>query len=156
MNRNGRLSACLHVLLHMAERSEPMTSEAIAECLGTNPVVVRRTMAGLRDAGLVASERGPGGGWRLAVDLASVSLRDVYEAIGEPSFFALSEGSEDSSCLVERAVFESLDDVFREASARILERMGKVKMSTLAAKFHRGSMQARRSLSSRHGKVGKS
>ena len=48
-----------------------MTSEALAKCLGTNPVVVRRTMGSLREAGLVAAERGHGGGWRLAADLSS-------------------------------------------------------------------------------------
>lgn len=66
MKRNSRLSAVLHALLHMAERDRPMTSEELAACLHTNPVVVRRTMAGLREAGLVTSGRGHGGGGRLA------------------------------------------------------------------------------------------
>ncbi|HYE44453.1 MAG TPA: Rrf2 family transcriptional regulator, partial [Caulobacter sp.] len=62
MRKDSRLSRMLHVLLHMAQRHEPMTSDAIAQMLGTNPAVVRRTMAGLRDAGYVRSEKGHGGG----------------------------------------------------------------------------------------------
>ena len=56
MKRNGKLSASLHALVHMAERPErPMTSEEIASWLHTNPVVVRRMVAGLRDAGILSS-----------------------------------------------------------------------------------------------------
>ncbi|NMW23581.1 transcriptional regulator, partial [Rhodanobacter denitrificans] len=35
MKRDSRLSAVLHALLHMAERDAPMTSDALAQCLGT-------------------------------------------------------------------------------------------------------------------------
>jgi DNA-binding IscR family transcriptional regulator len=46
VRNDSRLSRMLHVLLHMARHDAPMTSETIAKMLGTNPVVVRRTMAG--------------------------------------------------------------------------------------------------------------
>ena len=60
MKYDNRLSATLHALLHMAERGEPMTSAELAACMSTNPVVVRRTMAGLRKAGyLDALRAGP-------------------------------------------------------------------------------------------------
>lgn len=66
-----------------------MTSEQLSRTLSTNPVVIRRIMAGLRDMGIVQSERGHGGGWTISRDLGSVSLRDVYAALGEPMVFAL-------------------------------------------------------------------
>ena len=57
MKRDSRLSAVLHALLHMAEHETrtglPMTSDQLAVCLSTNPVVVRRTMAGLREQGVI-------------------------------------------------------------------------------------------------------
>lgn len=93
MKRDSRLSITLHALLHMAER-KTITSEELAACLSTNPVVVRRTMAGLREAGLVRSEKGHGGGWSLACDLATVSLADVHAALGEPAFFAIGNRTE--------------------------------------------------------------
>ena len=82
MKRDSRLSSVLHVLLHMAEHDGLMTSDVLAKCLGTNPVVVRRTMGLLRDAGLVATERGHGGGWRLATDLSTITLRQLHEVLG--------------------------------------------------------------------------
>ena len=49
MKRDSRLSGVLHVLLHMAEQGGPATSESLAKAMGTNPVVIRRIMAGLRE-----------------------------------------------------------------------------------------------------------
>ena len=50
-----------------------MTSEMLARAMGTNPVVIRRLMAGLRERGFVQSEKGHGGGWTIACDLAAVT-----------------------------------------------------------------------------------
>ena len=66
-----------------------MTSGELAACMNTNPVVVRRTMAGLREAGFVRSEKGHGGGWEIACDLEAVTLKDVYDALGAPTLMAM-------------------------------------------------------------------
>lgn len=50
MRQHRRLSRMLPVRLHMARFDGPATSGTIARMLGTNPMVVRRTMAGLREA----------------------------------------------------------------------------------------------------------
>lgn len=104
MPRDNRLSRMLHVLIHMDRHVERATSEAIAKMLGTNPVVVRRMMAGLRDQGYVRSEKGHGGGWELVCDLDAITLLDVYRAIGEPPLFSIGPHAEQSDCLVEKAV----------------------------------------------------
>jgi DNA-binding IscR family transcriptional regulator len=132
MRRDSRLSGVLHVLLHMAEHDGPMTSEALAKAMDTNPVVIRRVMAGLRDAGYVASEKGHGGGWTLACDLAKVTLRDIYDALGCPSLLAIGNRTESPGCLVEQAVNASLGRSFEEAEALLLARFGEVTLKVLA------------------------
>ena len=62
MKRDSKLSGVLHALLHMAEMEGPVTSESLAMAMQTHPVVVRRVMAGLREAGFVSSAKGHGGG----------------------------------------------------------------------------------------------
>jgi Rrf2 family protein len=145
MRRDSRLSGVLHVLLHMADRAAPMTSEELAACMGTNAVVVRRTMAGLREAGFVRSEKGHGGGWTIARDLKTVSLRDVYRALGEPVVFAMGNRSESPGCLVEQAVNAALDDAFRDAEALLVERLGSVSLADLAEDFRKRHAAFRRS-----------
>ncbi len=125
----------LHVLLHMARHDGPMTSDAIARMLGTNPVVVRRTMAGLRDAGYVRSEKGHGGGWAIAADLNAVSLLDIHRAVGGPRIFAIGSDHANSACAVEQAVNEALEDALQEAEALLVARLGAVTLAELAKGF---------------------
>ncbi|MER2265216.1 Rrf2 family transcriptional regulator [Methylobacterium oxalidis] len=136
MRRDSRLSGVLHVLLHMAEADGPITSERLAAVMGTNPVVVRRTMAGLRDLGLVASGKGHGGGWVIACDLDRVTLHDVYLALGSPAVIAMGHRSEQPDCLVEQAVNASLANAFRDAENLLLSRLGEVTLGRLSADFH--------------------
>ncbi|MET3762073.1 Rrf2 family transcriptional regulator [Sphingomonas sp. UYEF23] len=136
MKRDSRLSGVLHVLLHMAEADGPVTSEIMAKVMGTNPVVIRRIMAGLRDGGFVRSEKGHGGGWTLSRALEAVSLRDVYRALGSPGLFAVGHRTEAPGCLVEQAVNAALDQSFREAEALLLDRFGKITLGALSADFH--------------------
>ena len=137
MRRDSRLSDVLHVLLHMAEHQGPVTSEALARAVDTNPVVVRRFMAGLRAYGYVRSEKGHGGGWSLACDLAKVTLRDIYEALGSPALLAVGNRADESGCLVGQVVHEALDDAFAQAEALLLARLGKVTLARLSATLHK-------------------
>jgi DNA-binding IscR family transcriptional regulator len=120
----------------MAEHDGPVTSDVLAKAMGTNPVVVRRTMAGLRAKGFVDSAKGHGGGWVLGCYLAKVSLLDVYNALGRPAIFAMGHRSETPGCLVEQAVNAKLDGAFREAEALLLAQLGRVSLAALSADFH--------------------
>ena|GEM_PF-111858 len=147
MKRDSRLSGVLHILLHMAEQAGPVTSEELSRMMATNPVVVRRTMAGLRRQGYVRSEKGHGGGWTLACDLSKVTLRDIYVALGSPALLAIGNRTEAPGCLVEQAVNAALQQAFHDAEELLLSRLGEVSLSRLSADFHtrlgvRGNSQA--------------
>lgn len=138
MRRNSQLSGVLHVLLHMAEHDRPSTSEALAKAMTTNPVVVRRILGGLRDAGLVASEKGHGGGWVIARPLDQITLRQVHDALGAPELLAIGNRTEAPTCLVEQAVNNTLGAVFDQAEAVLLEGFGAVTLAMLSNDFHAG------------------
>lgn len=112
-----------------------MTSEQIGYMLGTNPTVVRRTMAGLREAGYVTSVKGHGGGWTLARPLSDITLLDAYNALGAPELFALGLATDAPTCLVEQAVNAALARSLEEAERLLLTRFGEVKLSEIAADF---------------------
>ena len=146
MKRDSKLSGVLHVLLHMTEAARPVTSETMAKAMNTNPVVIRRIMAGLRDAGFVRSAKGHGGGWTIARDLTSITLRDVYAALGSPELFALSNRTDAPGCLVEQAVNAALNEAFQDAEALLLERFGAVTLAELSADFHASMIASGKSI----------
>lgn len=133
MRRDSRLSGVLHVLLHMAQQDGPVTSEVLAKAMDTNPVVIRRILSGLKEHGYVRSEKGHGGGWSLACDLAEVTLRDIYDALGGPELLAIANRSEAPGCLVEQAVNAALGKAFEDARAVLLAGLGGVSLAMLHA-----------------------
>jgi len=136
MKRDSKLSGVLHVLLHLAESDHPATSESLAAAMQTNPVVVRRLMGGLREAGFVASAKGHGGGWVLSCPLSAICLRDIHEAVGAPALLAVGHRTESPGCLVEQAVNAALGGAYRDAEALLLERLGEVTLADLSEDFH--------------------
>jgi len=148
MRRDSKLSSVLHLLLHMAHSDRPLTSDELAGFLHTNPVLVRRTLAGLRERGYVGSGKGHGGGWIVTADLHTVTLRDVYDAVGAPTVFAMGNRVDEPSCLVEKVVNQSLASAFDEAEALLISRFAGVTLAELSERFntqyaqHRGAHHA--------------
>lgn len=132
MPSDKRLSRMLHVLIHMDHIGAPVTSDTIGRMLHTNPVVVRRTMAGLKAAGYLTSVKGHGGGWTLARSLDEVTLRDIHAALGSPKVFAIGLSDDDPRCLVERAANVALEDAMIEAEQRLLTRFSEVTIGDLS------------------------
>lgn len=132
MKRNSRFALALHTLAHMVEEPELVrTSAQIATHAGTNPVFVRRVLGRLREAGLVASEKGHAGGWRLAKAPLSITLADVYLALGErltPTF----DGDDASQCSVEHALHRSVRAALDDVEQSFIRLLSQTTMNDLA------------------------
>lgn len=133
MRQDSRLSRVLHALLHLDRMDSPATSELIAEMLQTNATVVRRTMAGLRDAGIVTSVKGHGGGWSLAKSLDKVSLIEIYTAIGSPALFAIGNDDEEPTCLLARAANAATTKALAAARHEFEQTLSAVSVADLTA-----------------------
>jgi Rrf2 family protein len=132
MNRDTRLSDVLHVMLHMDKEKRLLTSDVLARSMGTNPAVFRRTMAGLREAGLVRSERGHGGGWQLTRPLREITLLDVYDALGRPNLFAIGNRSQHAECRIEKNVNAVLVETLAAAATLFATRFKEITLDQVA------------------------
>lgn len=125
----------LHVLLHMAYANKPLSSEVIAQMIETNPVVVRRTMAGLKKDGYVKSLNGSNGGWILNNRLENITLYDVLMAVGQTEFFTINTDIEHENCAIEVAVNQVLDSILRDAEQQLIDQFKAIKLSELLIHF---------------------
>jgi DNA-binding IscR family transcriptional regulator len=142
VSANSRMSVAVHVLTWLAfdrrgTDKEIGTSQRIATSVNTNPVVIRRALGELREAGLVSASRGRGGGWVLTRDPDSITLRDVFLAVGDEQVFALHAASPDAECYVGYGIQAVLGRAYQdaeEALRRSLEAttIGAVLRDTLA------------------------
>ncbi|MEM6308607.1 MAG: Rrf2 family transcriptional regulator [Pseudomonadota bacterium] len=129
MKRNSRLSLALHTLSHMAGAPERVrTSKDIAAHAGTNPVVVRRVLGRLREAGLLTSEKGHAGGWKLARAPQDITLADVYVALDE-SLIAEIDEDDAPSCAVEHALYRRVSGVMKDIEQSLIARLGETNIA---------------------------
>lgn len=133
MKRNSRLSLALHTLSHMAQDTgRTQTSSEIADHASTNPVVVRRVLGKLRNAGLLTSERGHSGGWRLARPSHEITLADVYLAL-EESMVASRLEPEPHSCQVERHLEGRVIEILNEVEATLIDRLASTTIAEIGS-----------------------
>lgn len=132
MKSDGRLARMLHVLVHMALLGGKETSERIAEMLNTNPVVVRRTLGALRDHGIVESEGGRGGGWRMVKTLDEVTVLAVQRALDSGPLLPAAISRDHPSCPVEQASNAVLTAAHAAAEAKLVEIYGATTLAEIA------------------------
>lgn len=127
ISANSRLTTAVHALcwLELARRRgrSTLTSEQVAASLASNPVLVRRSLAPLREAGIVVSGRGPGSGWGLGRPAEAISLREVYDALGPDETFALHPHEPNLECPVGFGIRPVLSEVYAGIDAAISEEL---------------------------------
>jgi len=139
MKISSRFTVAVHILsLVTIENSTLCTSEWIAESVNTNPVVIRRVMGKLKNAGLIQVRRGTGGA-SLLKPLKDISLLDVYQAVEvveEGELFQFHENP-NPNCPVGaniQAVLELILNRAQEAMERILDEVTMEELVTVLTK----------------------
>ena len=72
------------LVLAQAERGQPMRADEIARATGSPANYLAKTLNALAKAGLVASARGPLGGFTLLVPAEELSLARIVDCFDEP------------------------------------------------------------------------
>jgi len=109
-----------------------LSGAAIAESVGTTTNYLPQVLKPLIDEGFIASTSGPGGGYRLVVDLKSVTVREVLEVMeGE---------NDDHHCVLRGAVCHGPDHCVMHSAwiaARevFLEELGKTSVESALPGF---------------------
>jgi len=127
MSTNSRFAVAVHVLTLMAwSDEEPLKSEQVAESVNTNPVVIRRMLCELAEAGLVVSQTGSLGGSRLASDPAKTTLLDIYQALECGGVFSLHRQPPSRDCPVGVNIETVLGDVLLEVDSAVEAVLAKI------------------------------
>jgi Rrf2 family protein len=118
---NSRFSTAVHILTLLASTPEQrLTSEWIAGSVGTNPVVIRRQLAVLREAKLVESKGARGGGWALARSPEAIKLSQVRAALGDEATFRMHKNDPSPNCVVGQNVRQALQAVYEDAEKAVM------------------------------------
>jgi len=83
LTTKGRFAVTAMVDLGMHQSKHPVTLAAISQRQKISLSYLEQLFGKLRRRALVASVRGPGGGYRLAQDMVQISVADIILAVDE-------------------------------------------------------------------------
>lgn len=86
MRVSTKADYALRALIEIVDRGdgEPVSAEELGRAQDIPRGFLQAILADLRRAGIVASQRGQSGGWRLARDPGEVTVADVIRAVDGP------------------------------------------------------------------------
>lgn len=113
MQISSRFTIAIHMLacMDVFQDEYKVTSEFLADSIHVNPVIIRKILSQLKDAGLIEVKRGPGGA-APAKPLEEITFYDIYqsvECIEENTLFHFHENP-DPNCPVGKNIHQVLDD----------------------------------------------
>ncbi len=138
MQISTRFTIAVHTLLCIEHFDGQLktTSSFIAGSVNANPVVIRRIVGQLKDAGLIEVAAGVGGA-HMARPLREITLLDVFnavEAVDGPLFDFHNDPN--PACPVGRNVHAVLDGKLADAQHALEESLAKTTLAELAANLN--------------------
>ena len=134
MQISSRFTVALHIFtaVDVFKDDYKVTSDFLAGSIGTNPVIVRKLLTQLKNAGLITVARGTGG-IELTKELSEISFYDVYQAI-EPleggDLFRFHDAP-NPQCPVGRNIHALLDDKLSDIQEAMESEMKKYTLQDL-------------------------
>jgi Rrf2 family protein len=118
MTPNSRLAVSVHLLAYLAHKGgQAVTSAELASSVGTNPVVIRRLLSGLKRSRLVSAHKGAAGGFFLGSRAERITLLDVYRAVEPEASLGLKRFAPNAQCPVGAKIGAILERAFLKAQA---------------------------------------
>ena len=81
---SAKVDYAVRALCTLADASTPLTSEALAHSQGLPSKFLESILNDMRRAGILTSQRGPDGGYRLARPAGEISVADVIRPLDGP------------------------------------------------------------------------
>lgn len=113
MQISSRFTIAVHIFacIDTFEKDHKITSDFLADSINVNPVIIRKLLSQLKNAGLIQVKRGSGGA-SFSRPLEDITLLDIYRAVDcveKGELFHFHENP-NQQCLVGRNIHNILDD----------------------------------------------
>jgi Rrf2 family protein len=140
----SKFTVALHLLTLIAINADEggcsFGSKDAACSVNTNPVVIRRILGTLREAGIVESKAGRGGGWTLARSAKQITLADVYQALEqEVTMFGMHSQAPSKTCSVGKNIPEMLRIEYGKAEQAMMKELKKTTVADMAIQIERAT-----------------
>ena len=134
MATNTQFSIAVHLMIALGFESERQaTSGEMAKSINTSPSFVRRILAKLSKANLVATTTGKSGFCVLAKKPEEISLLEIYKAVDAPPTFAIHDYPVQSHCFVSSNIEAVMKKVLERAQNSFEGSLGETTLAEVIA-----------------------
>lgn len=134
MQISSRFTIAIHMLacMDVFKDEYKITSDFLASSINVNPVIIRKILLQLKDAGLIEVKRGPGGA-TIAKPLDEITFFDVYrsvDCIEENTLFHFHENPS-PECPVGKNIHRVLDDKLLRIQAAMEQELKSITLADM-------------------------
>lgn len=133
MRYSSRLTVAIHTLMCIEnfDGEYKVTSDFIASSVNVNPVIIRKILGQLREAGIVSVDAGVGGA-HITAKPKDVSMLDIFLAVenADSSLFHFHENP-NPKCPVGSSVHAVLDEKLSEIQNAMEKQMASISLQSL-------------------------
>ena len=144
MRTSCRFAVAVQVLTILAyKEGEQVTSTLLAASVNTNPVVIRRLLRILQEAGFVETRKGASVGSRLAQAPQRIDLAQIYRAVETAEPFKLPVKRPNHTCAMGNCIQTALIQVFAATEAAMERELAKTNLAHILALVDKTCGQSR-------------
>lgn len=133
---NTRFATAIHIMTLLAKSpQEWLTSEWMAGSININPVIVRKEISVLREAGLIASRQGKDGGSQLAKSADQISISEIYRAVKNTEVLGKKNQNPNPACSVGKEINSHLNTLFEETDQLVTQFLGDKSLKEFSEQF---------------------
>ncbi len=133
---NTRFATAVHIMTLLAGSPQDwLTSEWMAGSININPVIVRKELSVLREAGLIVSRQGKEGGTQLARKAEEISISEIYLAVKNTEVLGKKNNNPNPACPVGTEINEHLKTLFSETDQLVLNFLGNKSLKAFCDQF---------------------
>jgi len=133
---NTRFATAIHIMTLLAKSpQEWLTSDWMAGSININPVIVRKEISVLREAGLIASRQGKDGGSQLAKNADQISISEIYRAVKNTEVLGKKNQNPNPACSVGKEINIHLNTLFEETDILVTQFLGDKSLKEFSEQF---------------------
>ncbi|MGG5209876.1 Rrf2 family transcriptional regulator [Chryseobacterium sp. MIQD13] len=133
---NTRFATAIHIMTLLAKSpQEWLTSEWMAGSINVNPVIVRKEISVLREAGLITSRQGKEGGSQLAKGAEQITISEIYRAVKNTEVLGKKNQNPNPACSVGKEINDHLNTLFEETDQLVTQFLGNKSLKEFSEQF---------------------
>ncbi|MCD1118510.1 Rrf2 family transcriptional regulator [Chryseobacterium turcicum] len=133
---NTRFATAIHIMTLLSKfPQEWMTSDWLAGSINVNPVIVRKEIGVLKEAGLIMSRKGKVGGSQLAKNASEISISEIYAAVKNSDVLGKKNQNPNPACPVGKDINAQLGQLFIETDLLVSKFLGDKSLKEFTEQF---------------------